>query len=334
MLRKILSFAGISLLVYLLIALTLTFMPVATLPATPDEPRDGLDFSVLDTAIIDETGFEERAFSARDGDKLFFRYLAGDKDILLVLLHGSGSEGRYLKGLAQTLNRDYGATVVLPDLRGHGRSTLSMPGDVAYLGQYLDDMEDLHATLKLLHPKAKMVLGGHSSGGGLALKYGGSNKPPYDGYLLLAPYLSYKAATTRPNSGGWVQVAKRRYAGLSMLNRLGISRFNHMPVLFFNRPEGVQDALQLDSYSYRLNESFAPQDYRGDLQANSSPMLLLVGAEDEAFYADQFQPLVTQYAPHARVEIIPGVKHLALPNSFRTGELAGQWLLSSVYTSQ
>ncbi len=140
--------------------------------------------------------------------------------------------------------------------------------------------------------------------------------------------------TTRPNSGGWVQVSKRRYAGLSMLNQVGITHFNQLPVLFFNRPDHLQDTTQLESYSYRLNESFSPQNYQKYLQANDRPILVLVGAEDEAFYADQFQPLFAQYAPHALVEIIPGVKHLALPDSARAGELAGQWLLSTAYTSQ
>lgn len=69
-----------------------------------------------------------------------------------------------------------------------------------------------------------------------------------------------------------------------MLNNIGVSVFNDMQVLFFNRPSELSGNLQADSYSYWLNESLSPQSYSEDLQNIKKLLLLLVGKDDEAFY--------------------------------------------------
>ena len=111
-----------------------------------------------------------------------------------------------------------------------------------------------------------------------------------------------------------------------MLNNVGIRVFNYLPVLFFNRPSEWRDPLQAESYSYRLNESFAPQSYEKNLQKNKKPILVLVGADDEAFYADKFQTVFKKNAPQAVVTIIPGVKHLDLPNNETAISIVGSWI--------
>ena len=308
---------------YLTLASLLALIPVKRKPAV-----DSLDFGVL-TGMSENVTASEHNYKARSGDELFYRLIPGRKDIFFILLHGSGSEGRYLLDPAQKLSIATGINVVIPDLRGHGRSALGALGDVRYLGQYEDDLEDLKQHLGKEHPGSSIILGGHSSGGGLALKYGGGDHSAFDGYLLLAPYLGYRAPTARPNSGGWVQVSTRRYAGLAMLNNVGIKALNHLPVLFFNRPKEWNDPLQAESYSYRLNESFSTQSYEDNLRRNKRPILVLVGAEDEAFYADKFEAVFRKNAPQALVKIIPGAKHLNLPNSEAAINNIGSWLNST-----
>lgn len=294
---------------YLTLASLLTFIPVKKSPGA-----DSLDFDVLN-GVSDNVPSSEQAYTSRDGNELFYRFIAGKRNIILVLLHGSGSEFRYLLQPSRQLSIAAEISVVVPDLRGHGRSALGWLGDIDYMGQFEDDLEDLKQHLSQKYPNSSIILGGHSSGGGLALKYGGGDHTTFDGYLLLTPYLGYKAPTVRPNSGGWVQVSTRRYAGLAMLNNIGIKVFNHMPVLFFNRPKEYSDPLQAESYSYRLNESFSPQSYEENLKKNKKPILVLVGAEDEAFYPEKFETVFRKIAPQALVNIIPGAKHLNLLNS-------------------
>lgn len=326
---RILISLGVAPLVYIGIAVLLALLPVKRNP-----PARGLDFDALQADFTEKVSARENFYEARDGGKLFYRFITGARhDVILVLLHGSGSEGRYLLEPAQKLATTAGICVVVPDLRGHGRSALGKMGDIDYLGQYADDLEDLLIHLKNTYPHSLMLLGGHSSGGGLALKYAGGNHIPYDGYVLLAPYLGYKAPTVRKNSGGWIQVALRRYIGLGMLNNLGITLFNGLPVIYFNRPSEWNDSLQTESYSYRLSESFSPQDYARDLQRNKKPLLVLEGSDDEAFYPDKFKPIFDQYAPSANFQMITGAKHLDLPGNQQTILTISTWV-DSIYHAQ
>ena len=311
-------------LVYFAIALSLIFVPFKR--SVPDQ---SLDFKVLNLDAISDIIFDEKYFYARDGRELFYRFFLGKSKVIVILIHGSGSEGRYLLPLAKKLNSSLNISVVLPDLRGHGMSALESMGDTEYLGQLEHDLEDLKRELISNYSNSKILIAGHSSGGGLAVKYGGSSLKRFDGYILLAPYLGYKAPTVRPDSGGWVQVIQSRYAGLAMLNNVGIKRFNHLPVMFFNRPESVDDSLQVDSYSYRMNESFSPQSYVSDLRAIDKPILALVGEDDEAFYVDKFSEVFNENAPHTELTLIQNAKHLDLPNKQETIGIILSWLEKS-----
>ena len=319
--RKIISSLIAIPLIYLLIAFTLVFLPIER-----TQPENGLDFDRLKQEDFSAFSAKEHHYTARDNTRLFYRYIPGNSDISIVLLHGSGSEGRYLIPLGKKLNTESNITVLIPDLRGHGFSQGSIPGDVNYLGQFEHDLEDLLTHIKSSYPSARVILGGHSSGGGLAVKYGGNSLNQFDGAILLAPYLGYQAPTVRTNSGGWVQVAQLRYAGLAMLNNIGIKFLNNYPVLFFNRPAGVADKLQLESYSYQLNESLSPQTYAADLSNYKGPMLLLVGELDEAFYPDEYKNVLESNAPHTEFHLLENTKHLDLPSSEETATLINAWL--------
>jgi len=313
----LLSFIS-SFALFLLIAHTLVLLPIKR-----GKPIGGLDF---DTLSVNNITAKRSHFSARDNNKLFYRSITSGEDLVIVLLHGSGAEGQYLLPLAEKLTAALAVTVVVPDLRGHGESALSRLGDITYLGQFEHDIEDLFAHLQTQFPQSKYILAGHSSGGGLAVKFGANSLSKFHGYVLLAPYLGHRAPTVRTNSGGWVQVATLRYIGLGMLNSIGIRWLNSQPVLFFNRPKDVAGPLQADHYSYRLNESFAPDPYASNLQRNKRPVVVLVGQHDEAFYADKFEKVFRENASHAQLMLIPGVKHLDLPNNSEAAGLILAWL--------
>jgi len=140
------------------------------------------------------------------------------------------------------------------------------------------------------------------------------------------PYLGYNAPTVRPDSGGWVQVAGLRYIGLAMLNQVRISLFNYQPVLYFNRPDNIDPSLQVDHYTYRLNESFSPVSYKHSLEKNKYPILVLVGQDDEAFYSDKYKEVFAAHALESEVHILQGLKHLDLPSDEGVAELISSWV--------
>ncbi len=110
-----------------------------------------------------------KQFSARDGIALSYRfYDSCKKDRVIILLHGSSAHGEYLHGFADYLSfkRNVGQ-VYVPNLRGHYNSGTSR-GDCDYIGQLEDDLYDLIHHFQLQNKK--IILLGHSSGGGLAIR--------------------------------------------------------------------------------------------------------------------------------------------------------------------
>ncbi len=204
------------------------------------------------------------------------------------------------------------ANVLAPDLCGHGVA-LGRSGDVEYIGQLEDDLADL---IKLhVKPGQKVVLAGHSFGGGLVVRFaGGAHRDLIDGAILMAPYLKYNAPTTRPNSGGWARPLTRRIIGLSMLNNANVRKLNHLPVIQFAFPSEVLNGplghTATPTYSFRLNTSFAPRnDYLGDVAVLPS-FLLIAGRKDEAFIANKYEPLMSSANDAGEYVLLDGVGHL------------------------
>ncbi len=251
-------------------------------------------------------------YTARDGADLAYRRYAGNPDRVVVLIHGSAGSGVSMHVAAKALMAA-GATVIVPDVRGHGRS--GPHGDIAYVGQLEDDLDDLMSSLDRAHRARETTLIGFSSGGGFALRVaGGRLGPRFSRYILLAPYLRHDAPTARigTGSGGWVSVAVPRIVALLLVNRLGITAFNGLPVLAFGLAAGNPDHL-VPSYSYRLLMNFQPDDdYLGDLRRTRHPIMAMDGADDEIFRADKLQGALAAGRPGIHVDIVPGVGHIGL----------------------
>jgi pimeloyl-ACP methyl ester carboxylesterase len=293
-------------------------------PASPKTSRP-MDFSAL--KAIDYSGLPDlQFFHTRDNIRVAYRFYPAESRNALVLVHGSAYHGRYLHDLARFVSSRDLARVYTPNLRGHYGSG-GTRGTVRYIGQLEDDLADLIGTIKNREPTSKIILGGHSSGGGLAIRFGGGKHGKLaDSYLLLAPFLQHDAPTTRPDAGGWAMSNVGRIIGLTMLNSIGIRYFNHMVVLQFNMPQDTRDGTETLSYSYSLMTSFSPRrDYKKDLWAISQPLLLLVGSNDETFYAEQYSEVFKGH-PRGEVAILPGVGHLDIVADVRANSAVAEWL--------
>ena len=318
MIWKIAQFVLISLVVTLVIAVGLI---LSQRPKTLTS-EGGLDFD----QTLTRTQGEPHPLTEtpmRDGYALQHRhYAAPSEDApLLVMVHGSAWHGLQFGMLAKDLNAH--AEILAPDLRGHGLKP-GTRGDVAYIGQFEDDLADLITAHR--KPGQKLVMLGHSSGGGLVVRFaGGSHGAMLDSAVLLAPFLKHNAPTTRPNSGGWTQVLLRRIIGLSILNTFKITALNHLTIMQFNMPQEVLEGELGDTattaYSYRLNTSFAPRgDYLKDVAA-LPPYLLIAGAKDEAFDAALYAPTMQPATNKGRYEIVPDVAHLDIVDAPETAQL-------------
>jgi non-heme chloroperoxidase len=264
-------------------------------------------------------------FTARDGRELPYRHYPGPFNRILILLHGSGWHSQYLMPLARFISGEGLAQVYTPDLRGHGLNP-ERRGDVDYIGQLEDDLADFIAFVLKNDPGRRVILGGHSSGGGLAIRFAGSRyRYLVDAFMLLSPFLKYNAPTMRPNCGGWARPYIRPIIGLTMLNNVGIRWLNDRPVIDFNMPEEARDGTETLSYSYRLNASYAPRNYKKDMSAITQPLLVAVGTADDAFFADRFEPVISRFSS-AEVRLLEGVSHMGVITSPAVHPAVREWI--------
>ncbi len=248
-------------------------------------------------------------YAARDGAKLAYRsYIAPQPKQTVVLIHGSSAGSTSMHALAAYL-QGQSMTVYVPDMRGHGGS--GNKGDIAYIGQLEDDLEDF--VNEVLKDKQGITLVGFSAGGGFALRFAGSNRQNlFNRYILLAPFIRYDAPTTRPNNNQWAKASVPRIIGISVLGTLGVKWFGHLPVLAFAiDPKTAQ--YQTATYSYRLWSNFGPHyDYKADMKAAKQPIIVMAGKNDELFYPQKYLPIFAASQPHAEITIVPDVGHVTL----------------------
>lgn len=314
MILKILIRIAIAIGITLLVAMVLIF----TQNPTEMSGEGGLDFT-QQLQSGDGNPAPLQPLRMADGYDMMIRTYGGADNVpLLVLVHGSGWHGLQFDTLAKGLAGV--ADVVVPDLRGHGTNP-GERGDINYIGEYEDDLARMILLLK--KPDQKVIMAGHSAGGGFVVRFaGGQYGSMLDGAVLMAPFLKYNAPTMRPDAGGWTNALTRRIIGLSILNSFGITGLNHLPIIQLNMPREVLDGPLGDtattSYSYRLNTSYGPRsDYLADVAA-LPPFVLIAGTADEAFVADQYAPTLGAATDEGRYDLLLGANHLDVVDDPRT----------------
>jgi non-heme chloroperoxidase len=249
-------------------------------------------------------------YRARDGAALSYRAYPGGEARVVILVHGSALESSAMHAVATRLSVA-GMTVYSLTLRGHGGD--GRAGDIDYIGQLDDDLADFVRIIRVRHPLGALALVGHSAGGGFALRIAeGQYGDLFDRYVLLSPALYRDAPTYKPRTGGWATPYVPRIIALIVLNHFGVHWFDGLPVIVFAVPKDVPVRLT-PTYSFRLQRNLAaPDTYLKDLANVRKPITLLVGEQDELFYADRFAPLLTPIRPDVVIEVIPGITHTGM----------------------
>ena len=303
--------------IYLVIALTLT----AFAPQVDND--ESLNFERLRST--DPNAADLQRMKARDGATLAYAHYPSDNPVKLILLHGSGYHSAYLAPLARHIAQSGAADVYALNIRGHEASGTTR-GDIEHVGQLEDDIADFIEHIRVGEPQARFVVGGHSSGGALAIRFAAS---PHGALAVntlgLAPILGHRAPTALETAGGWAHISLPRIIGLSMLNTVGIHALDHLPTIRFNLPPEFRDGSETLTYSWRLMTNFnLHDDFHSDIAALQDTALVLVGRNDEAMNAEAFPSLFKELGKP--VELVDGTDHFSLvidPDVF--GKI-GTWL--------
>lgn len=313
------------------VLLALGFITAFTLVASPspkmEHPRDVFGFSLLKPSTKDAEIPDLRRYAARDGEELAYRLYDSSSARILIFVHGSSYHGAGYNALATAISASGAAKVILPNLRGHYQSGRRR-GDVDYIGQFEDDLIDLIEFLRREGLPGPITLGGHSSGGGLAIRFaGGGHQNIVSSFLLLAPIIPVSPAVRDGSAGGWSSLNMRRLSGLLMLNAVGIHGFDGLSLIEFNKPEIFWDGTETLSYSHRLNASYHPRyRYLADVRALDDKALVLVGADDEAIDAEALRGLFTATPPRSRAAILPKINHFGIFSDALALQTVIDWL--------
>lgn len=259
-------------------------------------------------------------FKVRDHKKIYAAEFKSASRNTIILIHGVGTDAAYYNSTAGLLRSATGAEVYAIDLRGHGKSE-GRSGDVDYIDQYADDVEDIVNAIRKRKPGGKVIIAGHSMGGGVSLQYARHTKTARaDGYILLAPLIGQNSPAIRQNQAPasdsiepFMLIDFAKIIGLKMLNELNDHSHDSLPVLFLNLPENSGTR----TYTYRANMSSSPEDYTTGLKALNQPTLVLIGTADEVFDAAALKKAVLENSA-AKFQLIENATH----NSLRYNPLA------------
>jgi alpha-beta hydrolase superfamily lysophospholipase len=300
------------------------------------DPAPGLDFtSFARISAIDARHLPTVRHLPVDNGRLGYRCYDAGSDVSLILVHGSGGFGDQFHALANAVAQAGLACVYTVDMRGHGQSAGERGHAVEYPRQLLDDLAVFVRHVRNRHPAGRIILGGHSAGGGLVLGFARCEAASLvDGYVFFAPFVGLGSPTVRPHFGGWVQVHKAQLRETALANLLGIHKFNNRTVLDFNIEACLYDPRYVRSWSYNTMLAFGPGRWlpKAAPIAAACPVLLVAGDRDECFKPEAFPDALNIVAPHGELGIFEGAGHWDILADQRVIAQILKWLRTEVQT--
>lgn len=308
--------------IYTVISLTLVYWP----NNIPSPTKKQINLPIKNTILRNI-----QHISMRDNSHLATYHYNSSSKVKFILLHGIAATHDNMTWLANKLYRHFDAEIITVDWRGHGLSD-GEKYDVDYIGQYEDDLDDLIKNVKKKTPNARIVLVGHSMGGGVITRHLLKKiRMQPDAYILLAPNLgegpTQRVESASENTNTNVQFNLKRMIGQIMLNIIGISSFDHLPILSFNF------ANELKLYSYRSvlsSQPIRPNTADLALQKVKKPLLVMVGEQDEVFDAQGYKPLITSHSS-GEVILLNNESHMSLLNSEQVVSAMVKWLTEELH---
>ena len=250
-------------------------------------------------------------FTARDGQHLSYFMRGDNSDHLIIILHGSTCHGGYYESLAHEFAAE--ATVCVPTIRGHHNSG-DVRGSCSYIGQLEDDIVDLIDHIGGSYKKITLL--GHSSGGGLALRFAQSRySDKIHNYILLAPAIPSTPVTEKENPNvRKIGISKWKVIALALLNKIGITWFNTAKIAHFDIAQERRDGTQTDVYDFNLLVSLhPPMPFVFDADKVGGALTVLAGDEDERLNTAAYYDLF----PRSYVTILPGIDHKSIGRDSR-----------------
>lgn len=270
---------------------------------------------------------ELRRFAASDGAAIAYRTYAGPADRHVVLVHGSACFGDQFHALARHIAGQGLATVHTLDMRGHGQT----PAQGSDPARFALDLGEFASALRAGPGDPRVIVGGHSAGGGLVIQAArGAHAEAVSGWLLLAPYLQIDSDTLRPYFGGWLsRIHRLRLVAIITANMLGVTRFNDRVVATFDREACLHDPRFVREWSFATSFGFGPGPVPGRAARrirSAAPVLLVSGDQDDCFISERYPAALATIAPQGEVRVVEGLGHWDVLVDRTVLDLCSRWI--------
>ncbi len=248
--------------------------------------------------LMKETGADLRYFRSFDLTPIAYRIVMPkeEPDIVVAFIHGIAAQSKLYLPLGDSL-ATRGIAAALLDLRGHGCSG-GARGDVPSLDALVRDVRLFLDTLRRDFPNKKIVLGGHSLGAGLSLRFiteFSERKKLYtppDGLILMAGGFlanprcdSLELAERRKflRRGAFASLDGWKMAAVFPAAILNIKPYPIKLILPEDElvAKAVKDTLLTTEYTMQFLFAAFPTDVARAYPLIKCPTLLVVGQRDE-----------------------------------------------------
>jgi non-heme chloroperoxidase len=249
--------------------------------------------------------------STTDGTQIFYKDWGSGQPV--IFSHGWPLNADAWDDQAMLVASN-GFRVIAHDRRAHGRS--SQPWTGHDLDTYADDLAQLIDTLGLL----KVVLVGHSTGGGEVTRYLGRHGSARVAKAVLLGAIPPLMLRTDANPLGTpIEAFDAIRAGVSG-DRSQFYQDLSGPFYGANRPgasvsQGIRDGFWLWSMqvglkgAYDCVKAFSETDLTGDLQRIDVPTLIVHGDDDQIVPIDASARRSAELVKDATLKVYPGAPH-------------------------
>lgn len=243
-------------------------------------------------------------FATIDGVRFNYQDRNEASETALLLIHGFPLDRRLWAAQVNSLVPD--VRVIVPDLRGHGKTTVT-PGPLT-MEQHADDLAALLDRLRI----RRAIIGGLSMGGYIALAFWRRHPARVQALILADTKAEPDSVAARVNRDAAIakvqQVGAAAYADEMLPRLLGVSSLATPKLVATARTMMAEQPVP--GIVGTLGGLRDRTDSRPTLPTIAVPTLVLVGEQDALTPPADAQALAAAI-PGARLAVIPGAGHLS-----------------------
>lgn len=231
----------------------------------------------------------ERTFPGHGGVPIVYDVWKppGEVRAVVVLAHGYGEHARRYDHVAQRFGQAGLATYAL-DHRGHGRAG-GKRVRVRHMEEFVSDYRELVRIAREENPDRKVIVLGHSMGGGIVFAYGAAHADDYDLMILSGPAIAAHTGVSKAKA---------------VIGKALGSIFPDLPIEAIDADAVSRDPKVVADYKAD------PLVYRGKVPAGIGKALLVVGEKMPRLAPDITAPLLVVHGEEDRLVSADGSRRL------------------------